>query len=84
MTVKCVLYLEVGVVLKRLVPKTPYLVHDYSKTPHITGCGVFVVVESLERKHKSAAVVPVFCYICKRIIIHNYIYYIIIPPGLSI
>ena len=31
-----------------LVSKTPYLIHDHSKAPHITGCGVLLKVQSLQ------------------------------------
>ena len=33
---------------KRFVSETPYLIHDTTKAPHITGSGVLLVVESLQ------------------------------------
>ena len=36
-----------GVSLKGLVSKTPYLIHHTTKAPHITGCGILLVMESL-------------------------------------
>jgi hypothetical protein len=36
-----------GVSLKRFVSETPYLVHHTTKAPHITSCGVLLVVKSL-------------------------------------
>ena len=33
--------------LKRFVSETPYLIHHTTKAPHITGCGVLLVMESL-------------------------------------
>ena len=39
--------LRVGVALKWFVSQTPYLVHETSKTPHITGCRVLLIVYSL-------------------------------------
>ena len=33
--------------LKWLVSKTPYLIHRTTKAPHITGCGILLVMESL-------------------------------------
>lgn len=46
--VKALPYLLVGVSFKWLVSKTPYLIHNYSKAPHITCSGVFLIVESLQ------------------------------------
>ena len=37
----------VGVFLKRFVSETPYLIHDTTKAPHITGSGVLLVMDGL-------------------------------------
>ena len=42
-----VMYLTVTVRLKWFVSQTPYLIHEHAKAPHITGCGVLLVEESL-------------------------------------
>ena len=39
--------LSTGKVLKRSVSKTPYLIHDTTEAPHITGSGVLIVVNGL-------------------------------------
>ena len=44
---QCFVYLNVCVSLKRFVSETPYFVHETPKTPHITGCRVLLIVESL-------------------------------------
>ena len=41
------MYLNICVSLERFVSETPYLIHETPKTPHITGCRVLLVVESL-------------------------------------
>ena len=43
-----VVYLWIGEILKWLVSHTPYLIHESSKAPHITGSGVLLIVKSLE------------------------------------
>ena len=43
-------YILVGVSLKWLVSETPYLVHEAAKAPHVTGCGVLLVVECLRSR----------------------------------
>ena len=40
-------YLMVSLVFKWFVSQTPYLKHESTKAPHITGCGVLLVVEGL-------------------------------------
>ena len=40
-----------GIFLERFVPETPYLIHYTTKAPHITGCGVLLVMESLFTVH---------------------------------
>ena len=40
-------HLGVGVSLKWLVSETPYLVHEAAKAPHVTGCGILLVVQGL-------------------------------------
>jgi len=39
--------LHIGVLFKWFVSETPYLIHEAPKAPHITGCGVLLVVEGL-------------------------------------
>ena len=39
--------LHVRALFKWFMSKTPYLVHDTAKAPHITGSGVLLVVEGL-------------------------------------
>ena len=39
--------LLVGFPLKRLAPQRPDLIHHTAKAPHITGCGIGLVMESL-------------------------------------
>ncbi len=41
------MYLHIRESFKWFVPQTPYLVHDTTKAPHITGCRVFTVIERL-------------------------------------
>ena len=41
------LYLRIIAAFKWLVSKTPNLIHDTPKAPHITGSGVLLVVYSL-------------------------------------
>ena len=43
-------YLSIVVTLKRCMSKTPYLIHDTDKAPHIHGSGVLVIVDGLVRK----------------------------------
>ena len=38
------IYLRVGITLKWLVSQAPYLIHESTKAPHITGSGVLLVV----------------------------------------
>ena len=40
-------YFNIGSVGKWFDSETPYLVEDTPITPHITGCGVFLVINSL-------------------------------------
>ena len=40
-------HLRVAIAFKWLVSKTPYLIHQTPKSPHITGCGVLLIVQSL-------------------------------------
>ena len=40
-------HLRVGVALKWFVSQTPYLIHETPETPHITGCGVLLIMHSL-------------------------------------
>ena len=42
------LYLIVTAVLIWFVSQTPYLIHDNTEAPHITGCGVLLKLESLD------------------------------------
>ena len=37
----------ITVFFKWFVSETPYLIHEAPKAPHITGCGVLLVVEGL-------------------------------------
>ena len=39
--------LQIAVVLEGLLSETPYLIHDTTKAPHITGSGVLLVVYCL-------------------------------------
>ena len=39
--------LDISVLFKWFVPQTPYLVHDTTKAPHITGCREGLVIECL-------------------------------------
>ena len=39
--------LLVVVAFKWFVSQTPYLIHDHPIAPHITGCGVLPIVQSL-------------------------------------
>jgi hypothetical protein len=39
--------LQISATFKRFVSETPYLIHDTTKAPHITGSGVLLVVEGL-------------------------------------
>ena len=43
-----VAYLIVSMAFKWLVSQTPYLVHDHSKTPHITSTGVLPEMQGLQ------------------------------------
>ena len=50
-------YFWIGMVFERLMSETPYLIHDTTKAPHITGSGVLLVMNSLyfkETYHDSA------------------------------
>ena len=40
-------HLRISVSFKWFVSETPYLIHEASKAPRITGCGVLLVVDSL-------------------------------------
>ena len=40
-------HLSIGHLMVRLNAESPYLIHDHSKAPHITGSGVLPVAESL-------------------------------------
>ena len=40
-------YILIRVSFKRFVSETPYFIHETPKTPHITGCRVLLIVESL-------------------------------------
>ena len=42
--------LHVGAGFEWFVSETPYLIHDTTKAPHITGSGVFLIVEGLYQK----------------------------------
>ena len=49
-------YLRIRALFKRFVSKTPYFIHETPKTPHITGCRVLLIVESLEtHMHENLA-----------------------------
>ena len=52
MTILCMiilyLHLIIGLVFKRFMSQTPYLVHESTKTPHITSSRVLLVEESLK------------------------------------
>ena len=40
-------HLIIGKISKWSVSQTPYLIHDTTKAPHITGSGVFIVINGL-------------------------------------
>ena len=40
-------HLSIGHLMVRLNAESPYLIHDHSKAPHVTGSGVLPVTESL-------------------------------------
>ena len=40
--------LRIAISFKWFVSETPYLIHDTTKAPHITGSGVLLVVEGLQ------------------------------------
>ena len=40
-------YINIGELLKWFVSKTPYLIHDTAKAPHITGRRILLVVYGL-------------------------------------
>ena len=50
-TVQLLNYFWISKIFKRFVSETPYLIHDTTKAPHITGSGVLLVVNSLLRNY---------------------------------
>ncbi len=54
------MYLHIRESFKWFVSQTPYLVHDTTKAPHITGCRVLLVIERLysniSKEHWSVSV----------------------------
>ncbi len=58
------LYLIVGESLKRFVSHTPYLIHDSSITPHITGTGILLEMESLVNTIINRTIVVMVQYGC--------------------
>ena len=44
-------YFWISMIFKWLVSKTPYLIHDTTKAPHVTGSGVLLVVDGLVRMY---------------------------------
>ena len=40
-------YITIALIFKRFVSETPYLIHDTTKAPYITGSGVLLVVHGL-------------------------------------
>lgn len=68
---RVIIHLRIGVVFEWLVSETPYLIYKTSKTPHITGCRIFLVMNCL-------CVESILCVI---IIIQEIIF---IPQGQSI
>ena len=64
-------YLLVGVALKWFVSQTPYLIHETSKTPYITGCGVLFIVQSLDNRTQCSLKVMYMCI------------YILLEPSIS-
>ena len=49
----CYSYINIGEFLKWFVSETPYLIHDTTKAPHITGTGVVLVVYGLKQKFRK-------------------------------
>ena len=46
-------YLNIGVGFEWFVPETPYLIHDTTKAPHITGSGILPKVECLHNSKEQ-------------------------------
>ena len=65
-------HLTVCLALKWFVPQTPYLIHEYTKAPNITGRGVLLVVKCL----------IVVVVACEQTIVHT-IRFIYVPQELS-
>ena len=57
-------HLTVCLALKWFVSQTPYLIHEYTKAPNITGCGVLLVVKCLN----------VVVVACEQTIVHTIIF----------
>ena len=68
-------YLNIGILFKWLMSKTPYLIHDTTKTPHITGSGVLLVVYGLKFRKQREGKRKHSCFLEK---------ILAIPLGLSI
>ena len=51
-------YIAIAVIFKRFVSETPYLIHDTTKAPHITGSGVLLVMNGLKVQRINGNTIP--------------------------